>query len=253
MFVVAGLGLSMFVRDTTSHAMLESRADAPPGSDGRLRASQAPRDVLWRTTFADRNLSSATQVGLVNNLNDGLAWGLAPLFLAAHGASVSEIGFVAGLYPLVWGVGQLGTGALADRVNHKLLIVAGMLVQAAGLGVLAASDGRLGGAATAAALLGVGTALVYPTLMAAVSERTMPYERAPALGVYRFWRDSGYVVGALGTGAAADALGFQPAIALVAGLTAASGLWALIDMPSHSASVKTRPTGAGSLVPRGGN
>jgi len=167
----------------------------------------------------------------VNNLNDALAWGLVPLFLAAHGAGVGAIGLVAGIYPAVWGAGQIWTGHWSDRVGRKPPIVSGMLLQAAALVLLAASGGDVGLAAAAAALLGAGTALVYPTLIAAISDTVSPIARAPTVGVYRFWRDMGYVVGGLLAGAVADALGFGGAIAVVAALTAASGLWVAFDLP----------------------
>jgi MFS family permease len=154
-----------------------------------------------------------------------------PLFLAAHGASIGEVGLVAGIYPAVWGAGQIWAGHWSDSVGRKPLIAAGMLVQAAALGLLATSDARLGLAVLAAVLLGVGTALVYPTLIAAISDAVTPVERAPTVGVYRFWRDCGYVAGGLIAGSVADAIGYGGAIAVVAGLTAASGLWVLLDMP----------------------
>jgi MFS family permease len=170
-------------------------------------------------------LRACSQAGLVNNLNDALAWGLVPLYLAAHGATTGEIGVIAALYPAVWGVGQIGTGWLSDHVGRKPLIVAGMLIQAGALALLAAGGGAIAPAAAAAVLLGIGTALVYPTLIAAVSDAVTPSERAAVVGVYRFWRDSGFVLGALLAGFVADALGSGAAIAIVAGLTAASGLW----------------------------
>jgi MFS family permease len=166
----------------------------------------------------------------VNNLNDALAWGLVPLFLASNGASASEVGLVAGLYPAVWGVGQIWTGHWSDRVGRKPLIVSGMVIQAAALGLLAASAGRVGVAALAAIILGIGTALVYPTLIAAISDAVSPVARAPTIGVYRFWRDMGYVVGGLVAGLLADAIDYQGAIAVVAVLTAASGLWVAFDL-----------------------
>ena len=179
---------------------------------------------------------SCSQAGLVNNLNDALAWGLVPLYLAAHGASLGEIGLVAGIYPAVWGIGQIAAGHASDRAGRKPLIVVGMLVQAAALGVLAVSAGAIVPAGMAAALLGVGTALVYPTLIASISDVVTPVARAQTVGVYRFWRDAGYVAGGLVAGVAADALGFGGAIALVAGLTAASGIWVLIDLPATRGS-----------------
>jgi MFS family permease len=183
-------------------------------------------------TYRVPALRSCSQAGLVNNLNDSVAWGLLPLFLAAHGASVSGIGLVAGLYPAVWGVAQIGTGAWSDRAGRKSPIVGGMLLQAVALGVLAKSEGRVLPAAVAAVLLGVGTALVYPTLIAAISDHVPPVARAPAIGIYRFWRDMGYVVGGLLAGVAADAVSFAGAIGVVAALTALSGAWVAFDLPA---------------------
>jgi MFS family permease len=178
-------------------------------------------------------LRSCSQAGLVNNLNDGLAWGLVPLFLVAHGATVAQVGLVAAVYPGVWSVAQIATGHWSDRTARKPLIVSGMLLQAAALGALALSRGAFAIATAAAVLLGLGTAMVYPTLIAAMSDAVSPIERAPVVGVYRFWRDSGYAIGALIAGATADVLGYGGAIAIVAALTAASGLWVLADMPAE--------------------
>jgi MFS family permease len=227
---VTALAVSvLFVRDTAEHVALEQSQHADPGG-------RAPRlaDAFARATYREPALRACSQAGLVNNLNDGLAWGLVPLFLAAHGASIGAIGLVAALYPAVWSVAQIGTGHWSDRVGRKPLIVAGMLVQAVALAVLGLSDGALATAVVAAVLLGAGTALVYPTLIAAMSDAVTPMERAPIVGVYRFWRDSGYVFGGLLAGAVADALGYGGAIALVAALTAASGLWVLRDLPAES-------------------
>ena len=219
--LIAGLGLAisvLFVRDTAAHVVLEQREHgaARPPSLGRALARASARDPVLR---------ACSQAGLVNNLNDALAWGLVPLYLAAHGASVGQIGLVAALYPAVWGAGQIGTGWLSDHLGRKPLIVAGMLVQAGALALLAAGEGALGPAVAAAVLLGAGTAMVYPTLIAAVSDAVAPAERAPVVGVYRFWRDFGFVLGALLAGLVADALGAGAAIAIVAALTAGSGLW----------------------------
>jgi MFS family permease len=215
----------LFVRDTGGHVALE-QAQHEPTPAPRLR--QAFGDASWRVPA----LRACSQAGLVNNLNDALAWGLVPLFLAAHGASIGEIGLVAGIYPAVWGLGQIATGHWSDRVGRKPLIVAGMLLQAAALALLAGSNGAVDVAAASATLLGLGTAFVYPTLIAAISDVVPPVARAPVVGVYRFWRDAGYVAGGLVAGLAADAIGFGGAIAVVAGLTAASGLWVAIDLPS---------------------
>jgi MFS family permease len=227
--VIAFLLSVLFVRDTAAHVALEQARDHARADN----AAPTLRRAFAQASYRVPALRSCSQAGLVNNLNDGLAWGLVPLYLAAHGASVSEIGLVAALYPGVWSVAQIATGHWSDRVGRKPLIAAGMLVQAAALGVLALSDGTLLAAAAAAVLLGAGTALVYPTLIAAMSDAVTPVARAPIVGVYRFWRDSGYVFGGLIAGGVADALGYNGAITLVAGLTAASGLWVLYDMPSH--------------------
>jgi MFS family permease len=196
----------------------------------RTEATPPLRQAFADATYRRPSQRACSQAGLVNNLNDALAWGLVPLYLAAHGASAIQIGLVAGIYPGVWGVGQIFAGRWSDRVGRKPLIVAGMLLQAVALAALAASDGRVGLAAGAAMILGVGTALVYPTLIAAVSDAVSPVARAPAVGVYRFWRDMGYVAGGLLAGIAADALGYSGAIGIVAALTAASGIWVAVDL-----------------------
>jgi MFS family permease len=217
---------ALFVRDTGAHVELEQQ-------HSRAGADESPpslREALIRASWRDRGLRACSQAGLVNNLNDALAWGLIPLYMAAHGASVGEIGLVAGLYPAVWGIAQIATGAWSDRVGRKPLIVAGMLVQALALGVLALTDGAVTGAALAAVVLGFGTALVYPTLIAAISDQVSPVARAPVVGVYRFWRDSGYVAGGLIAGVAADVIGFGGAIGVVAAVTAASGVWVGLEL-----------------------
>jgi MFS family permease len=226
--IAAFLVSLLFVRDTAGHVALEQQRDHPEAD----RRPPPLRRAFPDATYRQPALRACSQAGLVNNLNDALAWGLAPLFLAAGGASVAQVGLVAGVYPAVWGLGQIWTGHWSDRIGRKPLIVAGMLVQAAALGLLAASGARLGVAVVAAVLLGVGTALVYPTLIAAISDAVSPVARAPTVGVYRFWRDMGYVAGGLVAGIAADALGFSGAIAIVAGLTAASGLWVAVDLPA---------------------
>jgi MFS family permease len=170
------------------------------------------------------SLPLLAQAGFVNNLNDAVAWGLVPLYIAAHGASHGDIGLVAGLYPAVWGFGQLGAGALSDHVGRRPLVLWGMVVQAAAFVILIAGDGALGSAVAAAIVLGIGTALVYPTLLAAVSDAVAPLERARATGVYRFWRDAGLVAGALLAGFGADAFGSGTTLGAVAAVTAVSGL-----------------------------
>ena len=214
-----------FVRDTAAHVRLEQSQH----HDGDERPPRL-REVFPAASYRVASLRACSQAGLVNNLNDALAWGIIPLFLAANGASAAQVGLVAGLYPGVWGVGQILTGQWSDSVGRKPLIVAGMLIQAGALALLAASDGAIGVAAAAAVALGVGTALVYPTLIAAISDAVSPVARAPAVGVYRFWRDMGYVAGGLLAGLAADALSYSGAISIVAALTAASGLWVVIDL-----------------------
>ena len=215
---VIGLIVSIvFVRDTGRHMLLEQGRAAD-------EASSRFGSVFAGTTFRHPVLRACSQAGLVNNLNDALAWGLAPLYLAAHGASVRQIALVAAVYPAVWGAGQLATGWLSDHTGRKPLITTGMLLQAGALAVLVAGEGAFGPSLGAAVLLGVGTAMVYPTLLAAVSDTVRPVERAQAVGVYRFWRDFGFVAGALIAGLGADATSPAAAIVIVAALTAASGI-----------------------------
>ena len=235
--IVALIVSIVFVRDTAGHVALEQALHHTGDAEPAPGLRQAFGDASWRIPA----LRACSQAGLINNLNDALAWGLVPLFLAAHGASVGEIGLVAGIYPAVWGLGQILTGHWSDLVGRKPLIVAGMLLQAGALAVLAASDGTVAVAAVAAVVLGAGTALVYPTLIAAISDAVTPVARAPVVGVYRFWRDSGYVAGGLVAGVIADALGFSGAIAIVAGLTAASGVWVALDLPPRRSSPRAEP------------
>jgi MFS family permease len=225
-FAALGLGLStLAVHETHAHARLEagSHAVRPDGRHDHLHADLDTRAVFAQTSLREPALSSASQAGLVNNLNDGLAWGLFPVLFAAAGLSVGRIGVLAALYPAIWGVGQLLTGAWSDRIGRKPLIATGMLTQAAALALVAAAD-SFAVWATAATLLGAGTALVYPTLLAAVGDVAHPAWRARAVGVYRLWRDLGFAVGALLSGMLADAFGIRTAVWAVAGLTAASGL-----------------------------
>jgi MFS family permease len=222
----------LFVRDTGRHVALEQSQEDAGADEAPPRMREAFPDATYRRPA----LRSCSQAGLVNNLNDALAWGLVPLFLAAHGASVGAIGLVAGLYPAVWGIGQIFAGHWSDQVGRKPLIVAGMLLQAAALALLAVSGGSVAVAVLVAIVLGAGTALVYPTLIAAISDAVAPVARAPTIGVYRFWRDSGYVAGGIIAGVVADALGYGGAIAIVAGLTAASGAWVAIDLPHPTRS-----------------
>jgi MFS family permease len=238
--VVAGAAIALvaivvsvvFVRDTAPHVALEQAVHEPGADDAPPRL----RDAFARASYREPALRACSQAGLVNNLNDGLAWGLVPLFLAAHGAGAAQVGLVAAIYPGVWSVTQIATGHWSDTIGRKPLIVAGMLLQAAALALLSISRGDVAFASGTAVLLGLGTALVYPTLIAAISDAVSPVARAPVVGVYRFWRDMGYALGALIAGAVADVLGYGGAIAIVAGLTAASALWVLGDMPGEPSS-----------------
>ncbi len=225
-FVVMGLGLSIFaVRETKQHVVAEAAQSTAQSAE----VLPSRREVFWRTTIADRNLSSVTQAGLVNNLNDGMAWGLFPLYFSAAGISLKQIGTIAALYPATWGIAQLVTGAWSDRVGRKWLIAAGMGVQASGIATTILSS-RLFGFATGAVLLGIGTAMVYPTLLAAIGDVAHPTWRASSIGVYRLWRDLGYAVGALLAGVTADFFGLAIAMWTVAALTLFSGVIVAIRM-----------------------
>lgn len=225
----AGLGLTvatLFVRETHHHAHLEARSHR--GAD-TLHAGLPTREVFALTTFREKALSSCSQAGMVNNLNDGLAWGVFPLYFAAAGLPVAKIGILAAIYPAVWGLGQLVTGALSDRHGRKWLIAGGMFTQAGAIALVGWSD-TFALWALAAALLGAGTAMVYPTLLAAVSDVAHPAWRARAVGVYRLWRDGGFAIGALLAGLVADLVGLAGAIYVVAAVTAASGLVVAVRM-----------------------
>jgi MFS family permease len=222
-FAALGLGLStLFVRETRGHAQHEAEQH-------HSEETLTTREVLRRTSFTDKALSSCSQAGMVNNLNDGLAWGLLPIFFADAGLSVGRIGVLAALYPAVWGLGQLITGGLSDRIGRKPLIVGGMLTQAAAIGWIAASTG-FGPWALGAIALGAGTAMVYPTLIAAIGDVAHPSWRARSVGVYRLWRDGGFAVGALLAGVIADRYSITAAIWAVAALTGLSGLIVLVRM-----------------------
>jgi MFS family permease len=218
-----GLGLSaLFVRETQAHVRHEAAGrPADPGL--------STRRVFALTSLREPALSSCSQAGLANNLNDGLAWGLLPLFFASNGLAVASIGILAGIYPAVWGGGQLLTGALSDRLGRKWLIASGMLVQASALALMATTRGFWSWAGEAA-LLGAGTAMVYPTLLAAIGDVAHPSWRASAVGVYRFWRDLGFAVGGLLSGIVADLLGMEAAIWTVAVITALAGAVVAVRM-----------------------
>jgi MFS family permease len=240
-YTALGLGLSAaLVRETWQHAALEAAAGAPGPFDDR----PSPREVFVATSFREPALSACSQAGMVNNLNDGMAWGLFPLLYAAHGLSVGAVAALAAIYPAVWGLGQLLCGAVSDRLGRKWMIAGGMWVQAAAIGLIAAGTGFRAWA-TGSALLGAGTAMVYPTLLAAIADVAHPTWRASAVGVYRLWRDAGYAVGALLAGALADALGATSAVWAVAALTGASGLVVAVRMhETHPAPQR------GTIVPR---
>lgn len=216
---VIGVVLSVgFVHETHGHAREEARLHHE-----QANGQQSFRHTFVTTSLRDRSLSAVCQAGLVNNLNDALVWGLVPLFLAAHGLSVGRIGVVAAVYPASWGIAQLGTGAWSDRVGRKPLIVAGLWLQAVGIAGLAVVD-RYTLWIVCSLAMGIGTALVYPTLIAAIGDRAHPAWRASAVGVYRLWRDLGYAVGGIVVGVIADAIDEEAAIYAVAALTAISGL-----------------------------
>jgi MFS family permease len=223
-FVAAGLLLSAaFVRETQLHVAYDA-AQRPEPIEGLTQ-----REVFVRTSVLDPALSSVTQAGLVNNLNDGMAWGLFPLFYASRGQTLAQIAWLSAIYPGVWGIAQLFTGALSDRVGRKGLIVAGMWTQAFGI-VIAVLSHTFSSFVGAGVLLGLGTAMVYPTLLAAIGDVAHPSWRASAVGVYRLWRDLGYALGALLSGIVADTLGSEAAIWLVAAVTFGSGLVVALRM-----------------------
>ena len=226
-FVFIGTVLSIFlVKETRGHALFEAKNHAAHLED---RNGLNQKEVFVRTSFTDKDLSSTSQAGFVNNLNDGLAWGLFPIFFAAAGMTLSQIGWLAAIYPAVWGMGQLFTGAYSDKVGRKILIVLGMWTQAVGIAVTALSS-EFWGFAAGAALMGAGTAMVYPTLLAAIGDVAHPSWRASSVGIYRLWRDSGYAAGAIVAGIVADALGLTWALWLIAALTAASGVVVALRM-----------------------
>jgi MFS family permease len=214
----AGLLLSLIlVRETLRHVHLEAQ---------QLNADKEQRrftEILLLTSWKDRALFSVSQAGMVNNLNDGMAWGLLPLYFAAQGLSLKQISYLAALYPAVWGAAQLVTGGLSDWLGRKWMIASGMLVQAVGIFAIIESSGLVPWSVSAV-LLGLGTAMVYPTLLAAVGDVAHPTWRASAVGVYRLWRDGGYAIGALLAGSLADLLGVRWAIGVVGALTFFSGL-----------------------------
>jgi MFS family permease len=255
-FALAGLLLSLFfVRESHGHARHEAAllarpsgqmaGSAPPGTDAIGDRPQTPsfKDIFLLTSWKNRTLFGVSQAGLVNNLNDGLAWGVFPLFFAAGGLSIAQIRLLAGIYPGVWGMTQLLTGALSDRLGRKGMIVGGMMLQGVAIGLLLLVHGFAWWGVTMV-LLGLGTTLVYPTLLAAISDVAHPAWRASAVGVYRLWRDSGYAVGALLAGVLADLLGVSWAIGVIGGLTFLSGVLAQAVMSETLPRMQHPPTRA---------
>ncbi|MGQ0631571.1 MAG: MFS transporter [Sporichthyaceae bacterium] len=242
-FAALGLGLStLAVRETRDHALAEA-ALHPRGATGA--AELTTHQIFWETSARDRALSAASQAGMVNNLNDALAWGVFPLLFAAQGLSITAIGALAALYPAVWGVGQMATGWWSDRLGRKHLITAGMLLQAVAISVVAAGS-TFAVWALAQVLLGVGTALVYPALLAVIGDVAHPAWRARAVGVYRLWRDGGFAVGALLAGIIADTWSLEAAVWAVAALTAASGLLVAVRMYETHPRIQRSGTSRGT-------
>jgi MFS family permease len=224
-FALSGLILSaFFVHETHAHAKQEAQASASQSNLLLSSSSTKPsfREIFWLTSWKNRNLFSVSQAGMVNNMNDGMVWGLVPILLMSGGLSVERVALIAAVYPGVWSISQLITGALSDRWGRKWMIATGMWVQSIGIALFVIASGFWAWLA-GAVLLGIGTALVYPTLLAAVSDVAHPNWRASAVGVYRLWRDAGYAVGALAAGLLADAFGSLTAIAAIGALTFLSG------------------------------
>jgi MFS family permease len=243
---VLGLALSLIlVRDTDAHRALDA-AGQPSRSLSTEAQTPSLRTLVALGTWRDSALATASQVGLINNLNDGLAWGLFPLFFAAGGLGLNEIALLAFAYPATWGLGQLATGALSDRWGRRLLIVWGMLLQGAALLAIALTRGLRAWLA-GAIVLGLGTAMVYPTLLAVVGDVAHPSWRGTAVGVYRLWRDLGYAVGAVAAGVLADRFGMAAALIAVAILTMTSGLIAAVRMPETHRERNGTSTSAGPL------
>ena len=239
-FAALGLGIStVFVRETLAYAKHEASNHS---TTSQLHGQLSTWEIFTLTSFKERALSAASQAGLVNNLNDGLAWGLLPIYFATAGLSVARISILVALYPAVWGIGQMFTGAMSDRIGRKPLIAFGMLVQAIALALFAITSSFTPWA-IAPALIGVGTAMVYPTLLAAIGDVAHPSWRARSVGIYRLWRDGGFAVGALLAGGLADAFDISFAILAVAAVTAASGIVVFVRM------YETHPQHERALVP----
>jgi MFS family permease len=244
-FVACGIALTFLVRETRGHTVFEEQSHGPSPLLETGETDAGLRAMFARGSWRDPALSSASHAGMVNNMNDGLAWGLFPLFFGAAGLDLRTIGILAFIYPATWGVLQLWTGGLSDRVGRKALIAGGMFVQGAALAAIALGHGFWWWAC-AAALLGAGTAMVYPTLLAAIADVAHPRWRGSAVGVYRLWRDAGYAIGALMAGVTADLFGMSAALGLIALITAASGVLVVWRMP------ETLPRSA-RVTPPGGS
>jgi len=239
-YIALGLGLTVLaVKETQHHANTEATQHAEAHSSAH--AGLTTGQVFTLTSFKDRSLSAASQAGLVNNLNDGLAWGLFPVLFANAGLNLDQIGILAAAYPAAWGAAQLATGAASDRWGRKWFITTGMLVQAAALAVTASAH-SFGAWLGAAIVLGLGTAMVYPTLLAAIGDVAHPAWRARSVGVYRLWRDGGFAVGALLSGVLADLYGIPTAIAAVAAITAVSGVVVAVRMRDNDHAEDSKPS-----------
>jgi len=251
---IAGLSLSsLFAKETRYYATLEAALHYNPGAcvgDEKAPTKRSMREIFALTSWRDRNLFSCSQAGLVNNLNDGMSWGIYPLFFASLGLGVAAIGTIKAVYPAAWGLFQLLTGPLSDRWGRKWLIAGGMVVQAGGIWLVVQVPVYTAWM-IAALLQGIGTAMVYPTLLAAISDVAHPKWRATAMGAYRFWRDLGYALGALISGVIADLLGMRAAVQVVAALTLISGLQVAFRMRETHVGVKhereSNPTSAARL------
>ena len=202
------LGSIFFVKDTRPHVAKEATTNKVPNL----------KNIFWDTTWKNKNLGSVTQAGLINNLNDGMAWGIFPILLATKGFSIAQIGIITAIYPAVWGVGQLLTGKMADKFCKKDMLSLGMLLQAIALLFLVWANTMLH-FVILSSILGWGTAMVYPTFLATVAENTNPQDRAKSIGVFRLWRDLGYAIGAILTGIIADVFSINVAILFIALLT----------------------------------
>ncbi len=222
-FLLVGLGLLLsifFIKDTRGHVAAEAQ------SNKVLKL----KNIFWDTTWRDRSLGSVSQAGLINNLNDGMAWGIFPILLASKGFSLDQIGIIVAVYPAVWGLGQLFTGKMADNYPKKNLLFLGMLLQAIALMLFAWST-TMTHYVLLSSLLGWGTAMVYPTFLASIAENTHPQDRAKSIGVFRLWRDLGYAIGAILTGIIADKISLVAAILFIAVLTFLSALVIVVRMP----------------------